>query len=351
MKLKLERVVSKKPTWGLSLSPDGKTLIAIGAKKLHLYSLPKFDLINSINVIHVYSIQWVDHQTFYTITQTGHVAFWDGTELKSVGRWQRNLVSECPTFACGKDTFAISYNDGVSAFHADTGKTEVLYKDEDDTFVQIAGVKNGLIYGLLQKREPHSPNLLLNKTEKLLEEGKELRALALLLLEAKKPKKKYRPETRAFTLNPITREMRTAQLNADVLSLGLHPLLLPDGRIVVSTEVLSSKRPYDSALIAINPNDGSTETGERMPKNVFGFADFIGSSLSPTRYIAHVFNNSKNLLLFRLSDLSYAGKIDDCDLSERSECNCIATTLFLSDEQLVVGTWNEMLLFRIVDEE
>lgn len=69
------------------------------------------------------------------------------------------------------------------------------------------------------------------------------------------------------------------------------------------------------------------------------------------RYIALCHKISGGVTIYNQADLSLVGQISDLELRQGSEGNPPADLLFISNEELFVGTWERLFLYRMIPEK
>lgn len=319
MKLVLERAINK-PSIVFALSPQKDKLAAASARKIFLYSLPDLNLLKVIPLHHVHRILWLDNDIFYAVTVSGYVSVFspEREKMERVGQWSKSYWSELDIFFCGKDKFVSSYFcHGICAFDLANHSSRSIYHDKKYVF-KIAGVKDELFYGIMTKQVTLPFQRSFQKAFAFIGDS----------------------SGKTFKTTPVSQKMKGS----------FAPIRLLDNGNIACTyakRVPGScvKRPY---LFLVDPVTGNISELGQIPSKDDEISTF---AISPEQYYAFAFAFFEgNALICRKGNLSDCVLIDTHDRCTEKEDNGITTVAFLSDEHILVGTWNETLLFRIIND-
>lgn len=292
----------------LAISTDRKYL-AVGAERwVRILSFPEMKLLQKLPIRHASSMVFLkDHNSLFVVSTTGEMFLWRTAGMERLGRWPVSLWSENPLFCCGSDYVALAHDGGVCVLHLPSMQCRDVYSCPDSE-PRIAGCRDGKLH--------------------------------IITI----PYKKRRGGI-VYAVVDVQGNVHS-QIPADRKLNGRHlsrPALLDDGRIALFQG--SNRWCSNSALCTIDLH-GHVIESHTVPE---GYSccdcDTVAAS---GRYIAFCHEISGGVTIYNQTDLSLVGQISDLELRQGSEVNPPANLLFVSDEELLVGTWERLFLYRIM---
>lgn len=125
-----------------------------------------------------------------------------------------------------------------------------------------------------------------------------------------------------------------------------RPALLDDGRIALFQ---GFNRWCSRCSLCTTDLNGHVIESHTVPEG-YSCCDCDTVEVSG-RYIALCHKISGGVTIYNQADLSLVGQISDLELRQGSEGNPPADLLFISNEELFVGTWERLFLYRMIPEK
>lgn len=303
----------KQSAYCLAMSEDRSCLAISSNRWVQILSFPEMQLLQKLPIRHVCSMVFLENgHTLLAASTTGDLFLWDAARMKHLGKWPTQFWREGPLFYCGTDCVALAHDDGVCLFNLYSGQFEEVYACPGREH-WIAGCQDGKLY--------------------------------ILTIAYKKKWQNFGYAVVDLQGNVHSQSFSDRKLNGLRFS---RPVLLDGGTIAL----LSSASPQclvsgGNSLYMIDLSGHVTEF-KAAPKAysccpcdaVAAFGRYLG--------FTHSVPPHNGVTLYDVADGSFIGQISDAELRHGDDVTPPSCLLFLSEEELLVGTWERLFLYRMV---
>lgn len=252
--------------------------------------------------------------TLVAASTIGELFLWETAGMKHLRKWPTQFWREGPLFCCGPDCVAAAHDGGVCLLSLQTARFREVYTCPGAQ-AWIAGYQAGKLHILTVPF------------------GRKWERFGYTVVDTQG--------------NLCSRSTLNRALNSHSFS---QPVLLKDG----SLALLSSTRGSllnRTALYTIDPCGCVTEF-RTVPKTYRrGPCCPLDGAASYGRYLGFIHGVPHGVTMYDWSDGSLVGEISDSALRQDEEIIPPSCILFLSEETLLVGTWDQLLVYRIVPEQ
>ncbi len=306
----------KQSAYALAMSED-RSCLAIGSDRwVQILSFPEMQPLQKLPIRHVGSMVFLENgRTLLATSTTGDLFLWDAAGMKCLGKWPTQFWREGPLFCCGPDCVALAYDDGVCLFDLRSGRFKEVYACPGRE-PWIAGCQDGKLY--------------------------------ILTVAYKKRRQNFGYVVVDLQGNVHSRSFSDRKLN------GLHfsrPVLLDGGTIALLSSAGSQCLvPGGSSLYTIDPSGHVTES-KTVPKTYSCCPCDAAAAFGHYLGFTHSAPPHNGVTLYDAADGSFVGQISDAELRQGSDANLPSCLLFLSEEELLVGTWKGLFSYRAEEME
>lgn len=303
----------KKIAYCLAMSEDRSRLAISSNREVQILSFPEMQLLQKLPICHVGSMLFLKNSdSLLTVSTTGDIFLWNGAETKQLGKWPTQFWREGPLFYCGSDCVALAYNDGVCLFDLHAGRFEEIYACPGREH-WIAGCQDGKL---------RIPTIAYRKRWQNF-------GYAVVDLQG----------------NVHSQCFSDRKLNGRRFS---RPVLLDGGTIAL----LSSASPRclfsgGNSLYTIDLG-GHVAEYKTVPKTYSCCPCDAAAAFGRSLAFAHSALSHNGVTLYDAADGSFVGQISEAELRQGSDVNPPSCLLFLSEEKLLVGTWEGLFSYRMV---
>lgn len=303
----------------LSISPNKQKLASLSNTSINVFSLNPLLHIGQYKINHPTKVAWISDDELYVITSEGKVYLWKQEALSLIGRWDKALWSRQSVWFTQHGLITTFVNEkkqsyGIAHFDLSDSSSTEIYQCPKDKKVCLAGTKNNLAIGLMS----HNSGSTSINTGSI------------------------------FTLNIESGEERMAPLANKVrFSTIADPIFHDDAYITFPVLQMPPLSFRWERLITVDLFGHIIAEGDHLPDPWNPVMNNTGSQ-SPSNYIATDCGlDPASIALFNKNDLSLVHLIEPNQIWLRRPNNYPSSIVFSSDNELIVGTWEEILLFRI----
>lgn len=296
----------------LAISSDKKYLAIASEQSVRILSLPDFILLKDIHVAHTSSLTFTNYGSISLLitTTSGRIFLYNKAIVEDLGTWPKSFWRENPLFCCGDNHVVLAYDEGICLFDIQTRQFKNIYSCTNKE-LRIAACQNGRLYLITYNC------------------GRKLQKVERLVIDV------YgHTYERVFT----DRKINTTDIS--------HPMLLTRNRIGIFITQGQSTAFQGAGVFCVIDSLGHIIESKVVPKGYFICGCSIGASSS--RYIALPHETSPHAVtLYDQENQFYVNLISEAELRRDGGINPPASVLFLSDEELLVGTWRRLYLYQI----
>lgn len=302
--------LAKYGAFSLAVSSDYKCLAVGAGSKVQILSLPEATVLHTLPICNASSMVFLDNcESLLVVTTTGGIFLWKSEKLHRLGQWPASLWRESPIFGCGQNYVALAHDEGVCLFDLQSRQFKDVYLCPGRS-AEIAAYKNGKLHMI---------------TYAFTKDWQKIQRVAI-------------------DLQGNTYDIVEADCKLDVSNIS-RPVLLENNTIAFFAVFRRHIFTPDKSICTIDCN-GHVVKSQSVPAN-YPITGCAAISVSK-RYIAYAHMVSPHgVTMYAQDDLSLMGQITSGELWQEKNISPPSSLLFLSDAQLLIGTWDALFLYQI----
>lgn len=291
----------------LAISPNKRYIAASSERCVRILSVPSLKILWKLPISHTVSMVFSDDsKMLIATTTTGEIYRWSADGSEMLGKWPKELWYEGPIFYCNDGCIALACRNSISVFNIHTKEFRSILN---------CALKTPLIAGILGDK------------------------IAIIIIDDSSVRQEIVTQW-ISTKGDILSTCRASE--KVVLRQYSLPILLSNGTIAL----LSAPSWFGKfGTISIFGPDGHMEKYDIIPKEY----DVSGCRVaSSEKYIAVAHEVCPHrVTIYVYNPCTYMSCIEEGILCGSLDINPPSDVLFLSENELLVGTWERLMLFSI----
>lgn len=304
MNFVIDKIISK-PACTLAVSPDGTRIAVSGERVINIFSYPDLQPMGKTQAPHPCSMVFLsDSQSLLILTTTGRTFLWNGVSAKPLGKWPVPQCQSSPMFHCVDDRIAWAGYGGIWMYYVKGREIRNIFPSQRD--VRICRCDEGTIRCVA------------------MDYGEAAKAVDLLTL----------------TYEGAIRQQAQSEIQVKNC-FSFDPAWSDEGLIAISTSI---RRNFPLKIIYLLNTEGQVAAQEWIPPDEDNGNFYVGSDMFAK--VSAVAN--RNINFYNAHNLEPVFRMDRQKLAAYGMTAPPTFVWFAPDNRVLVGSWSELLVFRMV---